>query len=233
MANDLFPAAAASCRASSRCDARSAGSWAGRSGCPGRGRPSGRSILQRPRPRPPRPRWTWPSTPGACPPRHRPPIRRRDDHPRQHGEPAMSRSAIATSSAPNAVGPYSQAIVAGDFVFCSGQGAIDAATNEMRHGTIEEETRGHAQEHRRAARRGRRRVRGRRQDHGLPRRHGRLRGDERGLRRGVPRPAAGALHRRRGRPAEGLQGGDRGRRLQAAGRLTPRTSRPYDAAHLR
>ena len=53
----------------------------------------------------------------------------------------MSRSAIATSSAPNAVGPYSQAIVAGDFVFCSGQGAIDAATNEMRHGTIEEETR--------------------------------------------------------------------------------------------
>jgi 2-iminobutanoate/2-iminopropanoate deaminase len=31
--------------------------------------------------------------------------------------------------------------VAGDFVFCSGQGAIDAATNEMRHGTIEEETR--------------------------------------------------------------------------------------------
>ena len=53
----------------------------------------------------------------------------------------MSRSAIATSSAPNAVGPYSQAIVAGDFVFCSGQGAIDAATNELRQGTIEEETR--------------------------------------------------------------------------------------------
>jgi len=53
----------------------------------------------------------------------------------------MSRSAIATSSAPRAIGPYSQAIVAGDLVFCSGQGAIDAATNEMRPGTIEEETR--------------------------------------------------------------------------------------------
>ena len=52
----------------------------------------------------------------------------------------MSRSAIATSSAPNAVGPYSQAIVAGDLVFCAGQGAIDPVTNEVRHGTIEEET---------------------------------------------------------------------------------------------
>jgi 2-iminobutanoate/2-iminopropanoate deaminase len=53
----------------------------------------------------------------------------------------MTRSAISTNAAPNAVGPYSQAIVAGDFVFCAGQGAIDPSTNEAVHGTVEEETR--------------------------------------------------------------------------------------------
>lgn len=35
---------------------------------------------------------------------------------------------IATDGAPKAIGPYSQAIVAGDLVFCAGQGAIDPAT---------------------------------------------------------------------------------------------------------
>jgi 2-iminobutanoate/2-iminopropanoate deaminase len=52
----------------------------------------------------------------------------------------MSRQAISTSNAPAAVGPYSQAIVAGDLVFCAGQGAIDAATGEFQRGTVEEET---------------------------------------------------------------------------------------------
>jgi 2-iminobutanoate/2-iminopropanoate deaminase len=52
----------------------------------------------------------------------------------------MTRHAVSTTSAPAAIGPYSQAIVAGDLVFCSGQGSIDAGTGEMRHGTIEEET---------------------------------------------------------------------------------------------
>jgi 2-iminobutanoate/2-iminopropanoate deaminase len=53
----------------------------------------------------------------------------------------MSRSAISTNAAPAALGPYSQAIVAGDFVFCAGQGAIDPATGEFQRGTVEEETR--------------------------------------------------------------------------------------------
>jgi 2-iminobutanoate/2-iminopropanoate deaminase len=53
----------------------------------------------------------------------------------------MTRTAIVTSAAPEALGPYSQAIVAGDFVFCAGQGAIDPATNELRLGSIEDETR--------------------------------------------------------------------------------------------
>ena len=52
----------------------------------------------------------------------------------------MTRQAISTSNAPAAVGPYSQAIVAGDLVFCAGQGAIEAATGELMRGTVEEET---------------------------------------------------------------------------------------------
>lgn len=52
----------------------------------------------------------------------------------------MNRQAIATSNAPAAVGPYSQAIVVGDLVFCAGQGAIDPVTQEVRRGTVEEET---------------------------------------------------------------------------------------------
>jgi 2-iminobutanoate/2-iminopropanoate deaminase len=52
----------------------------------------------------------------------------------------MTRQAISTSNAPAAVGPYSQAIVVGELVFCAGQGAIDPATQELRRGTVEEET---------------------------------------------------------------------------------------------
>ena len=52
----------------------------------------------------------------------------------------MTRQAISTANAPAAVGPYSQAIVAGDFVFCAGQGAIDAASGDVPTGTVEEET---------------------------------------------------------------------------------------------
>ena len=52
----------------------------------------------------------------------------------------MTRQAISTTNAPAAVGPYSQAIVAGDLIFCAGQGAIDPATQEVRQGTIEAET---------------------------------------------------------------------------------------------
>ena len=40
----------------------------------------------------------------------------------------MTRKAICTDAAPTALGPYSQAIVAGGFVFCSGTASIDPAT---------------------------------------------------------------------------------------------------------
>jgi 2-iminobutanoate/2-iminopropanoate deaminase len=48
---------------------------------------------------------------------------------------------IETDKAPKAVGPYSQAIAAGEFVFCSGQIAIDPTTAEFIGGDIEKQTR--------------------------------------------------------------------------------------------
>ena len=48
--------------------------------------------------------------------------------------------AIKTNKAPQAIGPYSQAIVAGELVFTSGQIAIDPNTGEMVEGGIEEQT---------------------------------------------------------------------------------------------
>lgn len=43
----------------------------------------------------------------------------------------MIRRAVATTGAPPALGPYSQAIVAGGFVFCSGTAGVDPATGEV------------------------------------------------------------------------------------------------------
>ncbi len=48
---------------------------------------------------------------------------------------------IKTTKAPQAIGPYSQAIEANGFVFCSGQIAIDPATGKLISGTVEEQTR--------------------------------------------------------------------------------------------
>ncbi len=52
----------------------------------------------------------------------------------------MSTSAVHTSSAPAAIGPYSQAIRAGGFLFCSGQIAIDPATGELVLGDVRAQT---------------------------------------------------------------------------------------------
>jgi 2-iminobutanoate/2-iminopropanoate deaminase len=41
------------------------------------------------------------------------------------------RTIIATGRAPQAVGPYSQAVASGGFVFLSGQIALDPATNQL------------------------------------------------------------------------------------------------------
>lgn len=42
-----------------------------------------------------------------------------------------TRTAIATPHAPGAIGPYSQAIRAGNLLFCSGQIALDPTTGEI------------------------------------------------------------------------------------------------------
>ena len=47
---------------------------------------------------------------------------------------------ISTDKAPRAIGPYSQAIVSGNYVFCSGQIAINPDTNDYTPGLISEET---------------------------------------------------------------------------------------------
>lgn len=51
------------------------------------------------------------------------------------------KTAIRTKNAPAAIGPYSQAVRAGGFVFTSGQGALDPATGQIVPGGIEEQTR--------------------------------------------------------------------------------------------
>lgn len=47
---------------------------------------------------------------------------------------------ISTKNAPQAIGPYSQAIQCGDFLFVSGQIAIDPKTNALVEGDIEAQT---------------------------------------------------------------------------------------------
>lgn len=48
---------------------------------------------------------------------------------------------ISTSDAPAAIGPYSQAIVTGNFVFCSGQIPLDPVTMQIVGDEIEAQTR--------------------------------------------------------------------------------------------
>lgn len=48
---------------------------------------------------------------------------------------------IHTFQAPEPIGPYNQAVLAGNMLFVSGQIAIDPVTNELRIGDIETETR--------------------------------------------------------------------------------------------
>lgn len=47
---------------------------------------------------------------------------------------------VVTDKAPAAIGPYSQGIISGNFVFFSGQIALDPATGTMNDSSIETET---------------------------------------------------------------------------------------------
>jgi 2-iminobutanoate/2-iminopropanoate deaminase len=53
----------------------------------------------------------------------------------------VTTKTIATAAAPAAVGAYSQAIASDEFIFCSGQVAIDPQTGELVGPGIEEQTR--------------------------------------------------------------------------------------------
>ncbi|HFE64691.1 MAG TPA: RidA family protein [Caldithrix sp.] len=48
---------------------------------------------------------------------------------------------VKTDQAPTPVGPYNQAIIAGDFIFTAGQIAIDPATGKLAENDIQKQTR--------------------------------------------------------------------------------------------
>ena len=52
----------------------------------------------------------------------------------------MSKKRIETTKAPKPVGPYSQAVAAGNLLFASGQIPLDPETNELVQGDIEVQT---------------------------------------------------------------------------------------------
>jgi 2-iminobutanoate/2-iminopropanoate deaminase len=53
----------------------------------------------------------------------------------------MPRMVVQTTKAPAAIGPYSQAIIYDDWVFCSGQVGLDPTSGELVDGGVAEETR--------------------------------------------------------------------------------------------
>lgn len=52
----------------------------------------------------------------------------------------MGKIEIKTNNAPTAIGPYSQAVQVGNFLFCSGQIPINPVTGEIVTGGINEQT---------------------------------------------------------------------------------------------
>jgi 2-iminobutanoate/2-iminopropanoate deaminase len=52
----------------------------------------------------------------------------------------MDRKIIITADAPSPIGPYNQAVLAGDTLYISGQICIDPKTGELRKKDIQEET---------------------------------------------------------------------------------------------
>jgi 2-iminobutanoate/2-iminopropanoate deaminase len=66
--------------------------------------------------------------------------------------PGHKKEVISTKEAPEAIGPYSQAIKHGPFVFLAGQIPIDPKTNQLlKDGSIEDQTKAGAGEPARGA----------------------------------------------------------------------------------
>jgi 2-iminobutanoate/2-iminopropanoate deaminase len=53
----------------------------------------------------------------------------------------MEHQVVSTPNAPKAIGPYSQAIRSGEFIFCAGQAGLEPATGLLVSGGIEAQTR--------------------------------------------------------------------------------------------
>jgi 2-iminobutanoate/2-iminopropanoate deaminase len=53
----------------------------------------------------------------------------------------MAKTVISTSDAPEAIGPYSQAVDSGGFIFCSGQVGLDPSSGELISTDVSEQTR--------------------------------------------------------------------------------------------
>ena len=52
----------------------------------------------------------------------------------------MNKQIVQTTAAPAAVGPYSQAVWAGDLLYCAGQIPLDPATSQLVAGGVVEQT---------------------------------------------------------------------------------------------
>jgi 2-iminobutanoate/2-iminopropanoate deaminase len=52
----------------------------------------------------------------------------------------MTKNAVSTTNAPAPLGPYSQGMVAGGFVFCSAQAGLDPTSGKLIGGGIEAQT---------------------------------------------------------------------------------------------
>ena len=52
----------------------------------------------------------------------------------------MPKKHVETAQAPRPIGPYSQAVAAGGFLFASGQIPIDPETNQLQDGDVEAQT---------------------------------------------------------------------------------------------
>jgi 2-iminobutanoate/2-iminopropanoate deaminase len=52
----------------------------------------------------------------------------------------LPRKNVTSTDAPNPIGPYTQGVISGGFLFCSGQVALDPKTNELVPGDVAVQT---------------------------------------------------------------------------------------------
>jgi 2-iminobutanoate/2-iminopropanoate deaminase len=52
----------------------------------------------------------------------------------------LPKKHVTSTDAPKPIGPYSQGVISGGFLFCSGQVAIDPKTNELVEGDVAAQT---------------------------------------------------------------------------------------------